>query len=263
MTAALDRTFAVLELLAQHPNGLSVQSVAETLSLAPSATHRLLNDLVRLGYAAQPQANRDYVLTLRFAALGLGYLGRLGVGDVIQPVLEALAAESRELVRLSLVDGDRLVWVAVAQGATSGLRYDPAREQGVVVPLAYSAGGRAWAASLEPLRARDLILQQGVTPPAGAVEGCQLRIEEIEAMLARDRDLGFSEAVDCFEAGMAALAVVVRRPEGQVIGCLSIAGPSVRLTSDRRRALLPALHQAAQTVGELLPASPLLRWSKP
>lgn len=259
MTAALDRTFAVLELLARHPKGMSVQAVAETLSLAPSATHRLLNDLVRLGYASQPEANRDYRLTLRFAALGLGFLGRLGVADVVQPVLNDLATDCRELVRLSLVDGDRLIWVAVAQGATSGLRYDPGREQGVSAPLAYSAGGRAWAATLDREKAREVILQQGLTPPESAAEGCQMDIATVEGLLARDRTLGFSEAVDCFEAGMAAIAIAVQGAEGQVLGCLSIAGPTVRLTETRRRALLPALQKAAQTLGEVLPGSGLMR----
>ena len=45
--------------------------------------------------------------------------------DIAQPVIDRLADTTPELVRLAIVDGDRLTLVAKAQGAKSGLRYDP------------------------------------------------------------------------------------------------------------------------------------------
>ncbi len=258
MTAAVDRTLSVLELLARFPAGLSVQTVAAELGLAPSATHRLLNDLMRLGYVCQPRPQGDYALTIRLAALGLAFLGRAGVTDVAQPVLDRLAADSGELVRLSVADGDALIWVAVAQGATSGLRYDPAREQGASAPLAYSAAGRAWAATLPQDRALALIDAQGLTPPPGSAMDSAIDRAQILALLAQVRADGFATAVDCFLAGMAAIAVPVRRSDGLVLGCVSIAGPSVRLTATRRGDLLPTLKAAAQDLAAMAPASAFL-----
>jgi DNA-binding IclR family transcriptional regulator len=40
-------------------------------------------------------------------------------------VINRLAQETEELVRLAVVDGERLTLVAKAQGARSGLLYDP------------------------------------------------------------------------------------------------------------------------------------------
>ena len=67
--------------------------------------------------------------------------------DVAQPSLDRLAEESRELVRLAIVDGSELVFVAKAQGATRGLRYDP--DMGLSVPLSCSAAGHAWLSTHE------------------------------------------------------------------------------------------------------------------
>lgn len=258
MTAAIDRVLKALDLLAQNPEGLSVQEVAVTLDLPPSATHRLLNDLVRLGYAEQVGRNGSYALTLKLAALGLSWLGRTGLPDLVQPVLDRLARQSGELVRLSVANGNAPVWVAVAQGATGGLRYDPAREQGERVSLAYSASGRAWAATLPEDRALALIAAQGLTPPPGAAEGARLDMAAVLRLLAAARDQGHAEAVDCFLDGMAAIAVPLPGTL-PALGALSIAGPAVRLNPTRRAALLPALHAAAAELLALAPGSSLLR----
>lgn len=270
MTAAIARTLNVLELLSHHPQGLAVQAVAGGLGLAPSAAHRLLNDLLQAGYVQQDQTTGAYGLTIRLAALGLSWLGRTGILDVCQPVLEALAKTSGELVRLSVSDGERLVWVAFAQGATGGLRYDPAREQGAEASLAYSASGRAWAATLNTDTARALIDKQGLTPPKGAAEGVTLTMDRALEVVARTRSQGHAEAVDCFLAGMAAIAVPLPSPpsprsspslsaDRPARGCLSIAGPVVRLTEKRRAELVPALHAAAAEIATMRPASGFFR----
>jgi IclR family transcriptional regulator, acetate operon repressor len=254
MTSATDRILAMLEHLSRHPEGLSVGAVAQALDLPASATHRMLNDLVRLGYVRQVRAQGDYALTIRLAAMGLAFLGRTGVSDVAQPVLDRLAAECGELVRLSVVDHPHLVWVAVAQGAKGGLRYDPGREQGAVASLAYSAGGRAWLASLPRDEALALVAAQGLTPPEGAADGARIGMADLMALLDRASGQGWAEAVDSYLAGLAAIAVPVRA-DGGVIGCLSIAGPAARLTRDRRMALLPALESAAREVAGMQAAS--------
>ena len=261
MTVAVDRTLAVLDLLSQHPHGVKVQDVALRIGVAPSAAHRLLNDLLRADYVCQNPQTGSYALTVRLAALGLSWLGRTGVLDVCQPALDRLAENACELVRLSVADGDRLVWVAYAQGATSGLRYDPAREQGATASLAYSASGRAWAATLTPDRALTLIAAQGLTPLEGAASGTAMTLEQALVMLAQARDAGHAEAVDCFLAGMAAIAVPLPGT-GAARGCLSIAGPAARLTATRRAGLLPALRTAASEIAAMVPASGFFRGLK-
>ena len=74
---------------------------------------------------------------MKLTALGLNFLNRSGIVDIVQPSLERLAEACGELVRLAVVDGDELIFVAKAQGSKSGLRYDP--DMGLSVPLSCSA----------------------------------------------------------------------------------------------------------------------------
>ena len=150
MSSLLERGIKVLELLAAHPEGLALSAVASAGDLPLSATHRLLTELVRVGYVRQLRGQGDYVLTIKLVSLGLSFLSASGMVDVAQPSLDALAETSRELVRLAIVDGDELVFVAKAQGATRGLRYDP--DMGLSVRLSCSAAGHAWLSTLERRR---------------------------------------------------------------------------------------------------------------
>src|SRR5580692_12315513 len=111
MSSALERSLTVLETLASHPEGCSLSALASAANMPASATHRLLVDLTRCGYVRQNRDRGDYALTIKLVTLGLNFLSRSGVVDVAQPLLDRLAADAGELVRLAVVDGDDLIFV--------------------------------------------------------------------------------------------------------------------------------------------------------
>ncbi|WP_372604366.1 IclR family transcriptional regulator [Actibacterium sp.] len=251
MSGVLERTLSILELLTNHPDGMQVSAIATELDMPASAAHRLLKELSQYGYVRQLRSQGDYALTIKLAAMGLSFLGKTGVTDVAQPILDRLAAQSGELVRLSVVDYPDLVWVGVAQGATTGLRYDPGREQGVVVHLASSAGGRAWLSALSDEEALELVAAQGVEPPFNGGPDIAHTIAEVLDILHQTRARGYSIAVNSYLAGMAAMAAPIHRPDGGApIGCVSIAGPAVRVTPERMEELKQPLLEAAAEIGD-------------
>jgi len=256
MSGVMDRTLGILELLARRPEGLQVSAIATELNMPVSAAHRLLKDLSERGYVRQARAQGDYALTIKLAALGLSFLGATGVTDIAQPILNRLAAESKELVRLSVIDPPNLVWVGVAQGAVSGLRYDPGREQGHVAHLATSASGLAWLAALSDDEALKLVAAQGLTPPFEAGPNAPKSISELLAILEDARKRGYAIAVNSFMAGMAAMAVPVKRvSDGALLGSLSIAGPECRLKAEKMDRLIAPLKAAADELADASAAS--------
>lgn len=256
MSGVMERTLSILELLAAHPDGLAVGVIASDLDMPVSAAHRLLKELSQFGYVRQVRSQGDYALTIKMAAQGLSFLGKTGVTDVAQPTLDRLAAASGELIRLSVIDYPNLVWIGVAQGATTGLRYDPGREQGVVVHLASSAGGRAWLATLSDDEALTLATTQSKDPAIAAVPQIATSATELLTILQETRQRGYSVAVDCYIAGMGAFAAAICRPsDGATIGCLSIAGPAVRMTTELMHDLSGTLIAAADEIGTTSEAS--------
>jgi DNA-binding IclR family transcriptional regulator len=161
----IERAFSLVESLAGEPQGLPLQTLAERLDIPKSAAHRMLTELVRLGYVRQNRESSRYQLSAKLVAQGFRYLASSGA-DIIQPILDRLAQDSGELVRLGVIDGARQTWIAKSQGARSGLRYDP--DMGRDAPLFYTASGHAWLASLNDEQALQMVLRQGIADPASS-----------------------------------------------------------------------------------------------
>lgn len=251
MSSALEKSFAIIELLANHPSGLSINEIARWTEQPASGVHRTLQELGRLGYVRQLQAHGNYILTMKLPAMGLAHLSRAGISDIAQPILDQLAKETAELIRLSVIDDANLVWVAVAQGATSGLRYDPGQEQGVIVHLGSTAAGLAWLSALDDEEILTRVARQGVRRAgADTGAGAPVTLADVMERVAETRAQGYSVSIDSYIPGMGAMAVPVRYQNGKpVLGCLSIAGPAVRMTRERMAQLAPVLRLAAEDLG--------------
>jgi IclR family acetate operon transcriptional repressor len=257
MSSILERSFKVLEHLAAHPEGRPISGLATELDMPLSATHRLLAELVRCGYVRQDQSQGNYLLTIKLVSLGLGFLSASGIVDIAQPLLDRLAAESGELVRLAVVGEDSLTFVAKAQGALRGLRYDP--DMGLSVKLSCSAAGHAWLSTMSDEAALALVAHQGFGRPEDFGPRAPTTVKDLLACLHRTRAQGFSTINEVFAPAMTAMAAPIRQGNGKVMGVVTIAGPLVRLTEQRMQDLGPALLATTHELGLASGGSALLQ----
>lgn len=257
MNGVLERTLGILELLAQHGEGMELATVADRLDIPRSGVHRLLADLVRLGYVRQAKGHGEYLLTTKLVSMGLSYLSNSGIVDIAQPLLNQLAELSGELVRLSVVDGERLTWVARAQGARQGLRYDP--DMGSDARLSCSSSGWAWLSTLSDDAALALVAKQGLGKPDEFGPNAPTTLQAVLAAVHQTRESGVSLTVDTYSLGLSALSAPVRFAGQPAIGVLTIAGPTVRFTLERMQALAPELQSVAQQLAAASGASPFFQ----
>jgi IclR family acetate operon transcriptional repressor len=259
MSTALGRGLDILEHLAANPGGLSLTNIADSLDVPRSACHRMLVELKTRGYVRQLHALGDYVMTTRMAALGLTFLSSSGIVDIAQPLIERLAEASGELVRLAVVDDDRLTWVAKAEGGRKGFRYDP--DMGMNARLSCTASGHAWMMTMTDEEAVALVSRQGFGDPREYGPKAPTTVKSLLGYLhaARVRDYAMIDEV--FAPGMAAIAAPARHGDRPVIGVISIAGPRTRMTTERMQAMAPALHVAAKDLAATSSSSGL--FSKP
>ncbi len=256
-TGLFDRGLAIMEMLASSGEGIALTEISEKLRIPRSATHRLLNTLCETGYARQEQERGTYVLTSKLQVLAFTHLSADGLIDSAQPVLNQLAAEVGELVRLSVVDEDTLTWVARAQGARSGLRYDP--DMGMAAKLSCSATGYAWMATMDNEQALALVGRQGF---GSTQEYGPYAPQSVDALLPRiesARALGYALAIQTFADWMSAIAVPLLHPVScKVIGVVSVAGPVFRLGEERLHQIAPSLIAAVAQIQQLIPGSAAL-----
>lgn len=248
MSNGLQRGLAILERLIGETDGLQLHAIAEAIGAPRSAVHRLLGTLCEQGYVEQEQSAGNYRLSLKPVSLALRHLSRSGLVDIAQPILDRLAADCAELVRLSIVDGERLVWVAKAQGCRSGLRYDP--ESGAEARLSCSASGIAWLSCMRDDEALHRVRLQGFGQPAEYGPRAPVTEQDLLARLHQARAEGYARVEETYETGTAALAAPIRQHQGAAVGVLSIGGPSARLTVPRMKSLAPAVLRASRELAE-------------
>ena len=248
MTLALDRGLSLLEQLCDQPEGMPLTALADELEIPRSACHRLLGELQRRGYVRQLRSQGDYILTAKLASMGLSLLSSKGIIDIAEPILERLAKESGELVRLSIVDDDRLVWVAKSQGTRMGLRYDP--DMGMEARLSCTASGHAWLLTLSDERALELVSRQGFGQPKDYGPKAPTTVMSLLEMIHAARTRGYAMIDEVFAPGMTAMAAPVVRGR-ETVGVVSIAGPRQRLTSARMQKLSSSVLAATAELGPI------------
>ena len=251
----LERTLAILELLSLHARGLQLYEIADRLRIPRSAAHRVLTSLVEHGYVRQERHQGAYVLTAKITSLAFTFLAGSGITDLAQPILDRLAADCGELVRLAMVDGRKLIWVAKSQGAQFGLRYDP--DMGQEARLSCSASGIAWLSCLPEADALALVAKQGFGARADYGPKAPQTPKALLKYICLAKKRGFALVVQTYSPWMNTIAAPIRSPStGEVTGTVNIAGPHIRLTEARMLELAPLLLEAARELSLATASSP-------
>jgi DNA-binding IclR family transcriptional regulator len=144
----LERGLLVLEVLAQHEDGLTATQVAEATGLHRSIAYRLLVSLTRTGFAERGASSRYRVGP---SLVSLAGRVRPRLRETAEPVLQQLALDLDATASLVEVIGESAVVTVVAEPATDGPRFS--YRLGNRDPLDRGAGGIAALASGDPAAA--------------------------------------------------------------------------------------------------------------
>ncbi|TMH14906.1 MAG: IclR family transcriptional regulator [Betaproteobacteria bacterium] len=140
----LERCFQLIEFLAEEPRAYRLGVISERLGLQKGAAHRLLAALCGMGWVEQEPETGFYRLTLRLAIMGQRVLLATRIPDLTRPILQKLAEESQELVRMAIVEGEEAMRIVREEGFPPPGRYGPRAIQSI----------DAFAAAVDETRAR-------------------------------------------------------------------------------------------------------------
>ena len=94
----IERIYALMDVMAQRQDAVSLGELSEKTGLHPSTAHRILNDLVMGRYVDRPEAG-SYRLGMRLLELGNLVKGRLSVRDAALPLMRELHKLTQHLDR--------------------------------------------------------------------------------------------------------------------------------------------------------------------
>lgn len=237
--SVLTKAAMVIEQLGAAGAPVKLGVIADAISLPKSSTHRLLNELADLGLVARCTEG-EYAIGYRLYRWGQYATDHAGLRLLAQPLLERLCAQLEESLHLYVPEGTERICVATAAGSHL---LQPVVPVGDIKPMGIGASGRMLLA----LGDADLYRRVAVTIPAHQMANFPT-LEECATIRAR----GWALSVGEFEAGLTALAVPVFGANGEAIGTVTAAGPTVRIPVERYPAIIEPLTAVAAEIGTLV-----------
>ena len=235
------RAVAVLHKLREHPEGLSLGELAKLLKLPRSTIQRIVEALDDENLVISASPTRG--VRLGPALLSLAAATRFEISEVARPTLQEISLLSGETVDLSLLDGNKLVFVDQVVG---GHRLKAESGIGVSFSLHSTAPGKAMLAAMtdpEMLTLRPRMSFARMTP--NTITTWAGLVDQIAVV----RHSGIGADVEENSMGICAVAMALRLPSGE------IAAISVPVPTQRFEAMRPTIEKLLLTHGGKLQAS--------
>lgn len=231
------RALRLLKLFTPAKPELKLAEVSELAGLNKTTTHRLLQALHSESMLDRNPADGAYRLGPALMAMGVQGLASNDLRLRARPLLNRLARDSGETATLEVPVDDTMLILDevtgshfVGAGGNVGTRWPMhATSTGKVLIAFDEHGVERLAEQLTSLTAHTITER-----------------DQLEEQLREIRGRGFAETVDELEDGFTGVATVVRGGMGQVLGALSVCGPTQRLSAERRAGLGATLCAAAE-----------------
>lgn len=222
------RAIRLLKLFTAEKPELQLAEISATAALNKTTTHRLLQALHSEELLERNPANGAYRLGRGMMALGVQALSNNDLRLRARPFLKRLAEETGETATLEVpVDDTMLILDEV-----SGRHFVGASGNvGTRWPIHATSTGKAFIAFEQG--GADRLGDKLVSYTSNTIT----EIDSLQRQLGEIRNRGFAETVDELEEGFSGVGAVVRGGMGEVLGALSICGPSHRMSEGRRAQL--------------------------
>ncbi len=248
---ALERGLKLLSLIAEA-DGLSLTSLAQRAGVAPSTAHRILATLKAGGFVQYDEAHGGYLIGVQAFRIGSAFLRNRKLADAGRPTMLRLTEESGETANMGIEDDGYVVFVSQTESHQAVRAF---HRPGSRSPLHASSIGKAILAALSDKAATARLLRSGMPKFTGRT------IVDPQALLAelvRIRRRGWAIDDEERAEGLRCVGAAIYNEHAEVVGAISISGPTVRMTDERLGELGPLVKRAAAEItgriGGKLPA---------
>lgn len=197
-----------------------VSELADELNLAKSTTYHYLATLQNEGYVVKE--NDEYRLGLRFLEHAITVNRLLGIIPIATPVMEDVADRTGEAVWLLFEEHSHPIYLSKVVGRRGVVSY---RMVGDCSPSA--AGGKAVLSQYSDEETRSIIEYLKMKHPDYEIPDVESYVSQIQEM----REQGYATTADEVKTGVSSVAAPILH-EDDVVGAISVAGPTIRLQEE-------------------------------
>jgi len=244
---AVSNALDLLELFSADISELSITEICKQLNLRESTVLRLLMTLEPRGYVELDRLTGNYRMGLKTLELRQNFIREMDFPLRSKLALNTLVAACNETSYTTTFIDDEVVYLDVAE---SDAPVRVVSRMGSHFPLHSTASGKVNLAWMETeifnnWLAKTELKKFTATTLADA--------DSLHKELTQVREKGYAIDNEEMEMGVCCLAAPVRDYTKQIIGTISISGPTTRFTQERiTQELAPLLLQSAEQLSTCL-----------
>jgi len=242
----IERVSAILSLVGENPQGMSIRDLSVQLHLPKGTVHRLLSSLTYFGYIRQDAASKNYFLGFKLFDLAVLAASQLDLRKIAEPLLHALADKSRETVHMVVWDQGEVVYIEKVEPPLEmgGLRM--ASRIGSRNPAHSCAVGKVFLSHLSEDELDEFISRKGLPArTSNTITDATILRQELSAIRAQ----GYAVDDEENEKGIRCVGAAVIGKSGRVVAAVSVSGPAFRVTKKIIQDVLEA--EVVETAAEI------------
>lgn len=243
---SLERAFALLEAIADSPEGVGLTQLSRQTGLNSSTVFHLLKTMMRLGYIRQAEDTKRYFVGSTLFCVAAAARSEVRIVNVADRIIRELAVSTGNTAVFGMRSGDEIVVVAKAEGNGA---FQISDRMGGMRPSHCTGMGKVMLAAMteDNLNRYLATYELRSYTPNTITERTRL-LQELDDV--RRSGLAFDDAE--FHPELRCVAAPVRDFTGQVIGALAMSGPAWRLSLQALQARSAQLRAAAnELAGQL------------
>lgn len=157
----LERGLLIIELLANHTQGLTMTEIIDALDISKTSAFRIINTLIFKNYLQKNETTKKITLSRKMVTLGISSMNEQSIVELSIDVMRALRDDLKESVMLGVILGSKKG--TILEQVASSYPVKLFVERGTQFNLHSSVGGKSILAFLPDEEADKIIKQMTLT----------------------------------------------------------------------------------------------------
>lgn len=241
------RALQIIEMIAQHEEGLKMNDVIRTLDLPKSTGFNLLKTLTSKGYLRMEEDTKRYKIGIKSFQIGTSYFKGFDLPREAQPELKRLTIDTAETVNLAIFTDSRAVFAeSVTSSETIYWSNSPRSNE---PPLHCTGVGKLFLANLTQEEFDKIIDAIELTR---FTEKTIVTVDALHKDLSKTADRGYSIDDEEYQLGVRCVALPIYNYTNRAVAAVSISSPSGRLTDKKIPTIANRIRESTKCISKLL-----------
>jgi len=244
---SLEKALRIMELLAENKGPMRLGDISLKLDVPTSTVLRFLNTLLSAGYVHQDPDSLKYSLSFKLCRIGELVRSQINIRDIARPFLMELSEMCQESTCLAVEENMSAVYIDAVEGPDNMLR--TMQRIGKNAPLHSTGVGKLMLLDYEPSKLNAFIDGKGLAPiTKHTITTKQGLLDELQTVKMQGYALDNEEC----EIGARCIAAPIRDFTKKTVACISVSGPTSRMTAEKMQHMAEQVKEAAARISEKL-----------